>query len=690
MRAPSIAKAFGMGKTIPVLVVLLILSIVTGSSAIVYITIQTDYEKQYLRAAKEQQLLSQRLATHALEAAAGKKSAFLQLRRQRDAFDTLMSKLTQGDKETGLPPASKSTYVELNDVEQSWREFRKDIDTILNGKASISSLNAFTEVIDEATPRLVALSDEIAEILVKNKAEPRQIYIASRQLMITQRIENSLSRMLAGGESAATAADRFGRDAALYGQVLNGLLKGNKALNIVQIKNAQAREKLAEIAEVYKGISLRVGAILEASPELFKIKNAANSIERISAQLLNDTDKLENSILRHGDRIDLLTVLAYALGGLSVIMLIVIGYLLMRATRKRLEVTAEQNRRNQRAILRLLDEMTNLAEGDLTVHATVTEDITGAIADSVNYSIDALRNLVTTINKTAVQVSSASERAQGTAQRLADASGYQAREIASASAAITDMAESIEQVSKNAASSADVAQRSVKIASKGAKMVSRTIDGMGTIREQIQETSKRIKRLGESSQEIGDIVSLINEIADQTNILALNAAIQASTAGEAGRGFAVVADEVQRLAERAGNATKQIEALVKTIQTDTNEAVISMEHSTANVVGGAKLAEDAGEALTEIETVSNQLAGLIQSISQAARQQSSAAANITNTMNVIQEITMQTSEGTNETAGSVGKLTELANDLRHSVAGFKLPDSGEVDTVVMEQRQAQS
>jgi twitching motility protein PilJ len=691
MRAPSIAKAFGMGnKTIPVLVVLLILSIVSGSSAIVYITIQTDYEKQYLRAAKEQQLLSQRLATHALESAAGKKSAFLQLKRQRDAFDALMSKITQGDKQTGLPTASKSAYTEINDVEKSWNEFRKNIDTILNGKASISSLNSFTEVIDKATPRLVALSDEIAAILVKDKAEPQQIYIASRQLMITQRIENSLSRMLAGGESAATAADRFGRDAALYGQVLRGLLKGNKALNIGQIKNPGAREKLAEIAEVYKGISLRVGAILEASPELFKIKNAASSIERISAQLLHDTEELENSILRYGDSIDLLTVLAYALGGVSVIMLIVIGYLLMRATRKRLEVTAEQNRRNQRAILRLLDEMTNLAEGDLTVHATVTEDITGAIADSVNYSIDALRNLVTTINKTAVQVSSASERAQGTAQRLADASGYQAREIASASAAITDMAESIEQVSKNAASSADVAHRSVKIAHKGAKMVSRTIDGMGTIREQIQETSKRIKRLGESSQEIGDIVSLINEIADQTNILALNAAIQASTAGEAGRGFAVVADEVQRLAERAGNATKQIEALVKTIQTDTNEAVISMEHSTANVVGGAKLAEDAGEALTEIETVSNQLAGLIQSISQAARQQSSAAANITNTMNVIQEITMQTSEGTNETAGSVGKLTELANDLRHSVAGFKLPDSGEVDTVVMEQRQAQS
>jgi len=220
-----------------------------------------------------------------------------------------------------------------------------------------------------------------------------------------------------------------------------------------------------------------------------------------------------------------------------------------------------------------------------------------------------------------------------------------------------------------------VAKKAVQIAHKGATAVSRTKDGMGTIREQIQETSKRIKRLGESSQEIGDIVSLINEIADQTNILALNAAIQASTAGEAGRGFAVVADEVQRLAERSSNATKQIEMLVKTIQSDTKEAVSSMEQSTSNVVAGAKLSENAGIALAEIETVSNQLAALINSISQSAKQQSSAAANITNTMNVIQEITIQTSDGTAETANSVANLTGLASELRQSVAGFKLPNS---------------
>jgi twitching motility protein PilJ len=258
------------------------------------------------------------------------------------------------------------------------------------------------------------------------------------------------------------------------------------------------------------------------------------------------------------------------------------------------------------------------------------------------------------------------------------------------SSAITDMAESIEQVSKNAGASADVALKSVQIANKGAQTVSRTIDGMNTIREQIQETSKRIKRLGESSQEIGDIVSLIDEIADQTNILALNAAIQASTAGEAGRGFAVVADEVQRLSERAGNATKQIEALVKTIQSDTNEAVTSMEQSTANVVAGAKQAEDAGEALTEIETVSNQLARLIQSISKTARQQAQAAGDVTNTMKVIEQITQQTSEGTRDTASSIGNLTGLAIELRRSVAGFKLPQEGEeLDELLITERRAQ-
>ena len=354
--------------------------------------------------------------------------------------------------------------------------------------------------------------------------------------------------------------------------------------------------------------------------------------------------------------------------------------------KQQLSAVDEQNRRNQQAILLLLDEMTNLAEGDLTVHTTVTEDITGAIADSVNYSIDALRNLVHTINSTSKQVASAADVTHDSTQKLTTSSEKQAREIANVTSAVSEMAKSIEQVAEHAKSSGDVAQQSVGIAHKGAQAVSRTIDGMDTIREQIQETSKRIKRLGESSQEIGDIVGLIDEIADQTNILALNAAIQASTAGEAGRGFAVVADEVQRLAERAGTATKQIEALVKTIQSDTNEAVISMEQSTSNVVSGARLAENAGEALVEIESVSDNLATLIQNITNATDKQTIAAANVTKTMNVIQEITMQTSDSASNTASWVGKLKNLGQDLKRSVAGFKLPQT--IEDTIIENRKA--
>ena len=357
----------------------------------------------------------------------------------------------------------------------------------------------------------------------------------------------------------------------------------------------------------------------------------------------------------------------------AIVMTMRLCYAPVKTLKASLDSMELQNRHNQDAILRLLDEMGDLADGDLTVTATVTEDITGAIADSVNYTIDALRNLVEQINSTTLQVASAAQETQATALHLTDASDHQSQQITEVTSAITQMAASIELVSENASQSADVAQQSVALAVQGNAAVKKAINGMDTIREQIQETSKRIKRLGESSQQIGEIVELINDIAEQTNILSLNAAIQATMAGEAGRGFAVVADEVQRLAERSSNATKQIAALVKTIQSDTREAVSSMEQSTTEVVSGAKLSQDAGTSLAQIETVSHQLAALINNISDNAKQQATAAVSTSDSMNVIQEITMQTSTGTNESAASIGRLLELTNELRKSVSGFKLP-----------------
>ncbi len=368
-----------------------------------------------------------------------------------------------------------------------------------------------------------------------------------------------------------------------------------------------------------------------------------------------------------------------AFGGVVLTAVMVLA--MVRDAQSRLAVQSAQNEQNQAAILQLLDELADFAEGDLTVHASVTESFTGAIADSINFAIDQMRGLVSNINRLSVQVAGAAQETESTAKNLAEASEDQAREIAGASGAISEMAVSIDQVSSNAIESAGVADRAVGIAKNGSQVVQATIDGMDSIRGQIQETAKRIKRLGESSQEIGDIVSLINDIADQTNILSLNAAIQASMAGDAGRGFAVVADEVQRLAERSSAATKQIAALVKTIQTDTNEAVTSMEQTTSQVVEGDNLAQDAGVALGKIEGVSTSLATLIQNISNAARQQAASAGQVSNTMNVIQEITTQTSTGTEATARSIGQLAIMANEMRRSVEGFTLPSEDDTSTL---------
>jgi twitching motility protein PilJ len=463
----------------------------------------------------------------------------------------------------------------------------------------------------------------------------------------------------------------------VFEQVLTGLRSGDEAMNVQALGNSNAVAALGQATAQWETMKADLDAILASSGDLFRAQASAASLTDGSNQLLADSQNLFSAFTAFGSLKDTSILgniwISIVSGLLAILAIGGLLWSLNRAQRERFESTMELNNRNQEAIMRLLDEMGSLAEGDLTVKATVTEDMTGAIADSINFAVEQLRSLVQTINDTSVQVASSAQETQATAMHLAEAAEHQAQEINSASDRISEIAASIDQVSKNSAESADVAQRSVQIATKGAGVVRETIAGMDSIRDQIQETSKRIKRLGESSQEIGSIVELINDISEQTNILALNAAIQAASAGEAGRGFAVVADEVQRLAERASNATKRIETLVQTIQSDTNEAVSSMEQTTSEVVAGARLAEDAGTALGEIEKVSSDLSGLIQGISTAAQQQSGAAANITQAMNTIQQITSQTSQGANQTAESIGNLAQLAADLRRSVADFKLP-----------------
>jgi len=631
-----------------------------------WLAVQAGQSKANITEASRMRVISQQIAKNSLEAAAGNPEAFDLLEQSRADFQQALDRVKDEPVDN---PAVQERLV------SQWQTARGHVDTILNGQDTVLDLHEVADTLSETVPDLQAEYRGLVDFLVQNDADPRMVSLAQRQILLAERILRSVSRVLEGGEGAVVAADAFGQDAARFGEVLNAMIEGSEEMGVQPVQDQMALDYLGEAASLYdEFVAQSVDEILAIAPELFQVRQAADSLFSASQGLLEESTNL-NQQFEEGSGFFPSVALGLIFAGAGFVLFVAIIVLRIREERSKQEALESENQRNQAAILRLLDELGDLADGDLTVQATVTEDFTGAIADSINYSIDQLRSLVQTINQTAVQVASAAQETQSTAMHLAEASEHQAQEIAGASAAVNEMAVSIDQVSANASESAAVAERAVSIANKGSETVQATIHGMDTIREQIQETSKRIKRLGESSQEIGDIVSLINDIADQTNILALNAAIQASMAGEAGRGFAVVADEVQRLAERSAAATKQIETLVKTIQTDTNEAVISMEHTTSEVVKGARQAQDAGVALEEIESVSKNLADLIQNISNAARQQAASAGHISNTMNVIQEITSQTSSGTNATAKSIGNLAEMAQEMRNSVAGFRLPDN---------------
>ncbi len=666
-------------RSIPLLTALVLLTVIGTIVAFAALSRVERQGEQYLQKVSEQQVLSQKVAKYALEAAAGDPSSFESLRVNRDRFITLMEELKTGAPEVDLPASPESMAEPLRNVENRWLALRAHADEILVNQGAILSIREFVDVINKAVPRLQQISDEVVLILVRSKADQQQVYVATRQLMLAQRLSDNVSRVLAGGTQTAAAIDQFSQDAERFGRVLNGMLTGDSGLNVARITNAEAKSRLEEAAKLFRSINDHVVEIIEAAPGVLPAMEATGEVTAASDALDAATSDLAAAFNsdQYASRlgpVKLGPTLVSVLGLLTVALLLMLVFALLRGARSRAQQADQQNLRNQAAIRRLLDEMVDLSDGDLTIEATVTEDITGAIADSVNQAVEEMRTLVTTINETSVRVSASAQETRGTALRLEEASDHQRNQIEKASDTVKAMSDAMRQMADESIKSAEIAQQSVDIAAAGGSTVRRTISGMDNIREQIQETSKRIKRLGESSQEIGNIVELIEDIADQTNILALNAAMQAAMAGESGRGFAVVADEVQRLAERSANATKQIDALVKTIQADTNEAVSSMEASTSEVVGGAKLAEDAGEALQRIEQVSQEIASATQTIAGRLQQQSKEAGSINETMSVVQGITSQTSEGTEQTTQSIETLAQMAEQLRQTVARFKLPD----------------
>ncbi|MFW1665198.1 methyl-accepting chemotaxis protein [Acinetobacter ursingii] len=661
-----ISQMFGDSKKTRPIIYSALIFLFLSTITLIYLFYSVPRNNELTRSLGQLRLLSQTIPRQATEStASGSPEAIASLKKSQEQFAQNLENVQD------IYGASSE---EFKKVDQLWKNVSTNVDLITSQQKLINQLYDTNIAIGESIPGIQAEYNLMVDQMARLNMPSSQVVIAKNQVFIAERILRSISSVLVGTENARASADDFSADIETFGAYLNAQLNGSADLGVERISDPSLRESVDSIKSEYDEV------LKTAASTVFKNANQIVKVRQASSQIFSQSDDMLKSLNNLSDKADsnwssvipAVLLLLFLTGFiLSVARLLAIRNLLEKNRVTRLQ---DEYDRNQNAILRLLDEIADLADGDLRSYATVSEDFTGAIADSINFAIDQLRDLVSRITDTSQEVARYTQNTQTITNQLAEASEHQAQEIAGASAAINEMAVSIDQVSANAAESAEVAERSVQIASNGADVVNRSIVGMDTIREQIQETSKRIKRLGESSQEIGNIVSLINDIADQTNILALNAAIQASMAGEAGRGFAVVADEVQRLAERSASATKQIEGLVKTIQTDTNEAVISMEQTTSEVVRGANLAKDAGVALDEIQSVSNNLAKLIANISNAAKLQSASASHIANTMNVVQEITSQTTTATFDTARSVSELANMAESLRESVSDFKLPE----------------
>jgi twitching motility protein PilJ len=603
-------------------------------------------------------------------------------------MQSVHDRLRGSDEADPLPPLPGKVAPQLSALENSWRGMSDDMDTVITGAETAARMRENGKGLDDLFSSARLTAQEMFGAMAAARASAEQVSLAGRQLVRLERMSIDVARALGGGTDSGAATQRLRRDVADFLGTNSRLLGGDASEPASKVSDPVAQQSITRLATLFANNAGVIESFVDESDSLIKLHGAARSLDAQSDPFLQASRALGGSYRRVSAARAEYTTAVIVFGLMALACLLMLGIQLIRDARARTEdlrrreqESRDRNRRNQDAILRLLDEMSELAEGNLTAYASVTEDITGAIADAFNYAIDALRHVVARINHTSERVAESSQVTRTRTIQLSVASDKQNAEIVKAAASIQNMAESVERVSANSAASSEVAQQSVAIANKGAQAVRETIDSLDDIRDTIRETGKRLKRLGESSQEIGNMVGLIDDIADQTNVLALNAAIQASMAGESGRGFAVVADEVQRLAERAGQATKRIEQLVKTIQSDASEAIDSMEKSTAGVVQGARLAQRAGTSLGEIETVSQQLAKLIETISTASREQAARATAVAKTMTAIREITSQTRAGANTTAKSVGNLVQLAEALKTSVAGFNLPESADPTVV---------
>ena len=632
----------------------------------------TRLKREQALVANDIQLLSQRVANLAQQATSGDPDAFKPLQENRDRLVGDLALLTQGGTRKGvdIPPPSESEAPILRKIAETWQPLDEQVNKVYRQQANLLQLQKQEDIIEKSGTKVLSLSQSLLNGVI-DRGEDYRAVAWTRQVYADVLNFDLLDAksLVSTDQPAPQVALQLAKNVGSFRNTVKGLLDGNPEAGISALQHPVNRDTATELLKAMTGVKASIDSIVKHMEGLAQAKQAARDISKGTHEMLGRMALLTGNYRDSGSGWSgIATGVLFTM--LTLFGLALIAKVLLDDVRSRALKNETENRRNEQAILRLLDDMSDLAEGNLTKHAQVTEDMTGAIADSVNYAIDELRSLVTQINSAASQLTESSTQGKAVSVHLLQVAEKQSHQIEEATASVMQMTSTMDAVSDDASKCAEVAKQSLAASGKGGCAVQDSISSMNTLREQIQDTSKRIKRLGESSQEIGEIVQLIAAITEQTNVLALNAAIQAAAAGEAGRGFTVVAEEVQRLAERSGEATKQIAAIVKAIQHDTQDAVAAMETSTNGVVRGAQLADSAGRALEEIREVSNQLAELVASISSSTLGQQYVAKQLAQRMQDLLNITTQSTKGTKWTADSMAQIADLANNLKVSVAGF--------------------
>jgi twitching motility protein PilJ len=659
-----------------------------GLAGLVAVTVfmlnRANRESAQVAATGQALMQSQRLAKAVSQALIGAPQSFPEVRESVEVLARNVRGLNtgEGDIDIAAPVVREAIEPMLPLVDRA----EKNANVVIAQQKVLTQVGQALRTINRQSSDLLEAAETVAALKLQREATPSELSATGQLVMLTQRIGKSANEFLTLEGVSPEAVFLLGKDLNTFRELAQGLADGNPELRLPGTRDPQTKERIVALLKQFDETKAQAGAILSNLQGLVAAREAQVAIVADSEPLRRGLEEVQTRLGATG-----------GFGGGSLVLLALFGGIagagafgLLRvfvrdqgqraalAEAQRLEAERQEqeakrvNDANQAAILRLMNELQTVAEGDLTQQATVTEDITGAIADSVNYTVEELRNLVAQVQGTVSRVTETTQQVEATSTELLAASSEQLREIRDTGESVLQMAGRINDVSSQAQQTADVARQSLQAAESGLKAVQDTIGGMNSIRDQIQETSKRIKRLGESSQEIGEITELISDITEQTNVLALNAAIQAASAGEAGRGFSVVAEEVQRLAERSGDATRQIAALVKTIQTDTQDAVGAMERSTQGVVEGARLSDAAGAALGNIDRVTRQLSDLIEQISNRALSEAKSANVVAANIQHIFAVTEQTGEGTRSTAQMVRELSRTAEELRASVARFKI------------------